>query len=162
MPLTVAPTVSSDLPVWAPTRERVADYVSPRTVITAAGGNELLRTFTENTQPTGGTVDRLIADGVAWVLAECGAVADTLTDLASTVAALHAAWAVELSWPDREATVKDTSLGVADRLRAQAEAMMARLVAANTAAGQGSVAAGSPVLPRWQFPDPVPHGDWLL
>lgn len=152
----VVPLPSAGWPPWSPGRSRVANYVPHRTLAVDSTTHEL--TFTSTTRPTGVMVDRLIADGVAWVVARTGALADALHDQGAVAAALWAAAAVERGYPDED----DDALRRADQLQKLAESARADLIAANAAAGEPPVDAGSALLPRFAYPDPPRWGDLNL
>lgn len=152
--VTSAPTAGG--PTWTPGRSRVANYVPGRTLSTAADTHEF--TFSSTTRPTGTAVDRLIADAVAWVTTAAGDVDESLHDTAAVAAALRAAAAVELGYPEQDQV--EAALRRADALDAQANSMRADLVAANTATtGSNPNSPTSTVRPYWQFPAPAAHGD---
>jgi len=145
-------------PTWTPGRSRVANYVPARTQVHGQSG--VVLTFDSTTRPTGIQVDRLIADGVSWVVSRCGTIHSSLTDLASAVAAVYAAAMVEQGFPEREAVTRENAIDTAAQLWRQARQMLDDLSAANTAAtGTSPTDPNSALLPRFSFPDPVPWGD---
>lgn len=147
-------------PMWTPGRSRVANYLPGRTLVREAGANVPQWTFNSSTNPPGVVVDRLIADAVAWVTAAAGSIAESLYDTAATVAAIFAASNVELSYPDRDTTVKGTSRNVAEDLYRRAKGMRDDLVRANAAAGE--TPGGGALLPVYSFPAAPVWGDTLL
>lgn len=149
-------------PTWLPGRSRVANYVPARTlarnigsVVGSADTYEL--TFDSTTRPSGVMIDRLIADGGAWVTSAVPAVAASLYEVASVAVALWVAAAVERGWPD-----SDVSLERADQLQKLAEKMRADLVAANRDETGTSPGDANVRLPLYAFPQPVPWGDCYL
>lgn len=149
-------TDPSQPPAWAPTVERVADYVPNRTLVTAAGQpNAAALTFNDSTRPTGDQVGRLIVDACAWVQVSTGPVDESLWALATATAALWAAAAVERSYPTRQGDVS-----TADALTQQAQRMRTDLQRANEViTGQDPDDPDAALLPVWQFPQPVEWGD---
>jgi hypothetical protein len=137
---------------WAPALTDVADYIPTRTLdATAPGSGTFLGTFNANTTPTDVQAQRLIDKAVAEVLGVVGATVETaLYDLAKTVAALRAAASIERAYPDR-----DADINTAVELDQRADAALARLLAANSAAGGAAPVAH----PAWSFPAPVNWGD---
>lgn len=149
-------------PTWLPGRSRVANYVPTRTLAKNPGtytesGDTYELTFDSTTRPTGLMVDRLIADGAAWVTAAVPFVAPRLYDMASVCAALWAAAAVERGWPET-----DVSLQRAEQLQQLAEQARADLIAANRDETGTTPGDSHAPLPVWSFPAPVPWGDDLL
>lgn len=155
----VAPPTAGG-PTWTPGRARVAAYLPGRTLVRAAGANSAEHTFTATTNPPGVTIDRLIADAVAWVAGTVGTVSADLYDLASACAAVYAASNVELGYPDREVSVKSEGRNVAEDLYRRALAMRDDLVAANSAAGE--TPGSGALLPIYSFPAAPAWGDTLL
>ncbi|RKR92775.1 hypothetical protein BDK92_7255 [Micromonospora pisi] len=149
-------------PTWTPGRSRVANYVPTRTLVrstatTTTKADIYPHTFDSTTRPAGVQVDRLIADGVAWVTTVAPTVTTALAETASVAAALYAAAAVERGWPD-----SDVSLNRATQLQQLAERTRADLVRAladetGTTPGQDHA-----VMPIYSFPRPVPWGDDYL
>lgn len=146
-----------ELPDWAPSRGNVADYVPHRTLKQAASattGSEdvYYLTFDEDTRPTGYAVDRLIADGVAWVTSRVTPLNEASYGTARLIATLYAAAAVERSWPH-----DDQSLQRANDMERRMDALLAGLVVSNDDANDG----GPPdaLLPVYSFPPPVSWGD---
>jgi hypothetical protein len=142
----------------------VANYVPQRTLArnpasyTEAGDSYEL-TFDGSTRPSGVQVDRLIADGAAWVGARVSPLNDTLTDAASVIVALYAAAAVERGWPH-----DDNSLQRANDLEKRLDRMLTDLVKANddvNGPDDPDLPQTNP-MPVWAFPTPVPHGDSYL
>lgn len=142
---------------WIPSLDQVADHVPYMTVDTLTpGSQEYLGTFSDDTTPTADQAQRLV-DG-AWpsVAAATGVLAEAVWPLAQHVAALRAAAAIVRAYPR-----DDGDLARAAALDARADADLARLIAANDAAGGG--AGSEPALmPVYSFPAPVPWGDDLL
>ena len=140
---------------WDPTTVQVADYVTSRTVSAATPGDDTpLGDFTADTYPTGDQVNRIIQGSSSWVSAEAGSIDTTLYDLATTVAALHAAAMVELTYPERNA---DVSV-VAERLLDEAHRHLETLTRANAGIGQSGPDAVS-MIPQYSFPGPPWYGD---
>jgi hypothetical protein len=147
-------------PTWLPGRSRVATYVPHRTLArsttsTVTSADTYVFSFDSTTVPTGIQVDRLIADGAAWVAGRVGALNTTLDDMASVVVALYAAAAVERSWPS-----DDQSLQRANDMEKRMDAMFATLAAANEATtGTGDYGVNA-VVPAWCFPPADPRWDY--
>lgn len=138
--------------LWAPTLAQVADYIPTRTLdATAPGSAVYLGTFTPDTTPTEVQAGRLIDQAVATVSAAAGTVDASLYLLATTVAALRAAASIERAYP-----VRDADINTADQLDKRADAELARLLAANGAAGATEPGV---VMPLWSFPDPPAWAD---
>lgn len=153
---------SPEPPEWAPTRENVADYVPHRTLAqrehtTTAGEDVYYLTFDTDTRPTGWAVDRLIGDGIAYIIGQVAPLHESLQATAAVVATLYAAAAVERSWPN-----DDQSLQRANDLEKRMTDMLAGLIAANDRANGGDGQAGPELLPLYSFPTPVPWGDDYL
>ena len=152
-------------PTWAPDRSRVANYVPHRTLSrslesTTASSDKYQFMFDATTTPTGVAVDRLVADGVAWVAARANPLNARLEDAAGVIAALYGAAAVERGWPS-----DDSSLQRANDLEKRMDALLADLVAANTDANTQDQGAGDyaiDVVPMYTFPPPPAWGDLLL
>jgi hypothetical protein len=142
---------TSTLPLWAPDRTQVADYVPGRTLSQDLNGARL--TFDATTRPTGDEVDRLIAEATTWVMLKTGtAIAANLLGAATTAAAIRTAGMVELGYP-RNAKDLDT----AQILLKQASDLRDDLARANAAAtGEDPTDPAENVLPVWHFP-PAPH-----
>lgn len=137
-------------PTWTPGRSRVATYIPHRTLqpsitSTVASQDQYEMSFGQNTIPSGIQVDRLIADGVAWVSARVSPMVASMYDLAAACSALYAAAMVERSWPD-----DDQSLQRANDLERRLDGLMKDLVAANDL-GNGSD-YGLDIAPVWTFP----------
>jgi hypothetical protein len=118
-------------PTWTPGRSRVANYVPRRTLVRSpisvtGGQDQHAWTFDSTTTPPGVSVDRLIADGVAWVTALVTPLHATSHDLAALLASLHAAIAVERGWPN-----DDSSLQRANDMEKQLNTMLSALKVAN-------------------------------
>lgn len=152
-----------DVPDWAPTVQQVADYLPHRTILrstTSTGENEDNYRFTwdETTTPPGTTVERLIANGVGWVLGQAIPLNESLFSSATLVAILHAAAAVERSWPN-----DDQSLQRANDLEKRMDKLLASLIVANDAANTpdpGDPDYGIDVaVPYWSFPPADPRYD---
>lgn len=156
-PARALPSVSDDRPAWTPFLSQVADHVPYLTVDTVTPGSALhLGTFTARTWPTDEQAQRLTDGAVTYVRSAVGTVAPAVYDMATQVAALRAAAAIARAYPR-----DDGDLAAAAALDARADADLARLKAANDAAGGGD---GSEVdlLPVYSFPAPVPWGDSYL
>lgn len=146
-------------PTWLPGRSRVANYVPNRTLAQnpatyVTSGDTYSLTFDSTTRPSGVMVDRLIADGAAWVTSVVPTLAAALYGMASVATALWAAAAVERGWPDT-----DVSLERADQLQKLAEKARADLVAANKDETGTSPGDSNALLPIYSFPAPVWYGD---
>lgn len=153
----VVPSATAGGPLWTPGRSRVANYVPARTLSASVADTHEF-TFSSTTRPTGVAVDRLIADGVAWVTTRTGEVHTSLGESASVCAAVFAAAAVERGYPEKDQP--DASLRRAADLQALAERMLADLVAANNAVGGTNPNdPGANLMPVYSFPKPVPWGD---
>jgi hypothetical protein len=154
-----------DLPSWAPPRTKVADYVPHRTLVrstaSVVASQDVYRLdWDDTTTPTADTVDRLIADGAAWVTVRASPLNTSMHGAASTVAAILAAASIERGWPQDE-----SSLQRANDLEKRATLLLTDLIAANRdandqAAGVG--AYGADIVPLYSFPPAPVHGDWLL
>jgi hypothetical protein len=84
-----------DSPNWAPTVVQVAARIMARTRIengTSAG------TFNTETEPTGSQVSEVISQAVSLMRPRLGPVPDALVDQAQALAALRAAYMVELAY----------------------------------------------------------------
>lgn len=162
----VAPNPTAGGPAWTPTRERVASYVPSRPLVPAAdGSNTDLMTFDSTTRPTGGQVDRLIADAVNWVTDETGTLDAALYESATACAAIRAAGFVELGYPERSDPMKATANTTSDRLFKQAEQMLARLAARNaalTGADGDTPDAVFEAVPAYNVPPAPCWGEQLL
>lgn len=146
-------------PTWAPGRSRPAAYLPHRTLVrnlasTTEADDSYAWTWDSTTIPPGTTVDRLVADGVAWVSSQARPLNPVSYDTAAVVASLYAAAAVERGWPQ-----DDSSLQRANDLERRMDALMTGLIASNTAAwddsDQNPETPELPVLPQWSFP-PAP------
>lgn len=118
-------------PTWAPGRSRVANYVPHRTLVrstasTVSSADGYLWSWDSTTTPPGVTVDRLIADGVAWITALITPMNVKSEPTAGILAALWAAIFIERSWPD-----DDDSLQRANDMEKQLNTMLAQLTASN-------------------------------
>jgi hypothetical protein len=139
-------------PTWLPGRSRVAAYVPHRTlarsVDTSTESAETYQfTFDSTTIPTGVVVDRLIADGSAWVSALVTPLNVKSEPLAALIAALWAAIATERSWPDDE-----TSLQRANDMEKQLNSMLTALKQSNLDANTGTDEGFDIAYPAWSFP----------
>lgn len=150
------PVIIDEPPVWAPTLEQVADHVPYMTVDTVTpGSQEYLGVFNDQTTPTDEQAQRLIDAAWPSVEAAVGVMVEQVWPLAQTVAALRAAAAIVRAYPR-----DDGDLARAAALDARADADLARLIAANDAAG--GAGPGVDLMPIYSFPSPVPWGDDLL
>lgn len=145
-------------PTWTPGRTRVAAYVPGRTLernpaTTGEGEDVHDLTFTSNTRPTGLAVDRLIADGLAWVTSRVTPMNTAVQDAAAVVVALYAAAAVERGAPEG-----DDSLQRANDLEKRLDILLKDLIAANNAAN-GTDDYGLEVVPMWSYPPADPRWD---
>lgn len=156
MPIPAGP--SPTLPAWAPTREQVAAYVPRRTLVGTTDGYGIAAlTWTDETYPTGASVDSIIADACNWVLLATGALDSTLEGSAATIATLRAAGWVTRTYPDNREDLDD-----AKELLDRAEADLKRLAAANIAlTSQDPSTDADDVLPEFSFPEPVSYGDYV-
>lgn len=140
-------------PTWTPGRSRVANYVPHRTLVRSTTSvvesqDTYELTFDGSTVPPGIQVDRLIADGVAWVTSRAYPLNTRVWELAAVVAATFAAAAVERGWPQ-----DDSSLPRANDLEKRMDLLWKDLIAANDKANtDDGVNNPSAVLPRWSFP----------
>jgi hypothetical protein len=148
-------------PTWTPGRSRVANYVPHRTLSrsltsTTEGQDVYEFTFDSNTVPTGLAVQRLIADGMAWVSARISPMAAATEPAASVIVSLYAAAAVERGWPQ-----DDNSLQRANDLEKRMDLLLKDLVAANNASNgtddygletASAVWSFPPADPRWDYP----------
>jgi hypothetical protein len=148
---------------WRPEAWHVADYIPGRTLVGAVDGyGNALNTFSNDTHPPLGTVQRLITAGCAWVGAKVGTVDDSLTDLARAAAACWAAAQVERGYPDNSKETSDAA-----ELFRQANAMRDDLQRANEAVtGEDPDDPQAHLMPVWSFPDArtiAPWGDdnWI-
>lgn len=146
-------------PTWTPGRSRVANYVPKRTLersLTSTNESQDVYdlTFTANTIPSGLQIDRLIADGVAWVSGRVYPLNSRLEGSASVVAALYAAAACERGFPD-----DSDSLQRANDLEKRMDALMADLLQANSDANNGTDDGFDIVYPVWSFPAADPRYD---
>jgi hypothetical protein len=149
------PSPDNTRPTWAPFLSRVADLVPALTIDrTTPGSVTMWGTFNGNTWPTDEQAMRLVDAATRTINATLGTVAPALYPLAGDVAALRAAAAIQRAYPRNPA-----DLATADALDRRADADMARLVTANSAAGAAVLA--SP-LAQWAFPSPVAWGDTNL
>lgn len=142
-------------PTWTPGRSRVANYIPHRTLsrsVEATGSSEeqLAFTFDSTTTPTGVQVDRLIADGVAWVASRITPMHASSEPAAAVCAAIYAAAMIERSWPN-----DDQSLQRANDLERRLDTMLKDLAAANTDQNDtdnGTQDGFDVVYPAWSFP----------
>jgi hypothetical protein len=146
------PTASNTRPAWAPFLSDVADYIPRLTIdMTSPGSAVEYGTFNGLTTPTDEQAMRLLDRAVGSVVAAAGVVQPGVYQQAGTAAALRTAAAIQRAYPrgadDRAA---------ADALDRRADAELARLVAANAAAGATGATA---LVPAWAFPDPPAWGD---
>lgn len=145
------------LPDWAPTLDRVANYVPRRTIVdvTSSGYANATNTFSADTHPPDTVVTQLIADACAWVLAKTGDVDASLADMAAATAAVAVAAAVEQGYPDSR---DDLSNG--DALYQRAVAMRDDLARANEAiTGEDPEDPAAHLMPVYSFPEPPGWGD---
>lgn len=146
-------------PTWLPGRSRVANYVPHRTLVRSSssiiGSQDAYQlTFDSTTLPSGIQVDRLIADGAAWVTARAINLHITLYDAAAVCTTLYSAAAVERGWPN-----DDQSLQRANDMEKRLDGMLATLVAANDVAN-GTGDYGLEIAhPVWSFPVADPRYD---
>ncbi|WP_433730997.1 hypothetical protein ACQP2Y_21555 [Actinoplanes sp. CA-051413] len=149
----VVPSPVAGGPTWTPGRSRVANYVPHRTLARSTASivdsqDEYALTFDQTTRPSGLMVDRLIADGVAWVTSRVYPLNERVQDAASVIVALYCAAAVERSWPN-----DDQSLQRANDMEKRLDLLMADLIAANGSANdEDGTTIPSAVMPYWSFP----------
>jgi hypothetical protein len=149
----VSPAPLPGGPTWAPGLTRVAVYVPRLTVDTITPGDGVeLGTFTDATTPTAGVARRHVDDAVAEVTAVCGAVPDSLTPLATAVAAQRAAATIQRAYGN-------TALGldmlqIAAALDSRADADLARLLTAIRDLADGDADGLLTVYPVWSFDPP--------
>jgi hypothetical protein len=146
-------------PTWWPGRSRVAAYVPHRTLVRSTSSvlnsqDSYELSFGQDTRPTGLMVDRLIADGAAWVSALITPLHTKSEPLASVLVALWAAISVERSWPD-----DDDSLQRANDMEKQLNTMLAALKTSNDEANNGTDDGFDIVYPVWAFPAADPRYD---
>ncbi len=152
-------------PTWLPGRSRVAAYVPDRTLVrsmsTVTGGQDAYAlTFTPETRPTGLQVDRLIADGAAWVGSRLAPLHPTSEQAAAVCVAIFCAAMIERTWPD-----DDQALQRAKDLEARLDRMLTDLMASNMNANDQDAGTGAfavDIVPLHSFPPAPVHGDWLL
>lgn len=154
----VVATPTAGGPTWTPGRSRVAAYIPHRTLVrstasTVSSADSYAWTWDETTTPPGGTVDRLIADGVAWVSARVYPMAATSEATASVCAALYAAAMIERSWPQ-----DDQALARADALERRLDVLLNDLVEANGVASDTGE-FGLEIVPMWAYPPADPRYD---
>lgn len=158
----VVPNPTAGGPTWAPGRSRVAAYVPRRTLVRSAASivgsqDSYLFTFDGTTIPRGVEVDRLIADGVAWVSARVNPMHASSEGAASVAAALYAAAMLERNWPE-----DDQALQRANDLERRLDLMLTDLAVSNQAAldkdaGEGDFAVE--IVPYWSYPPADPRYD---
>lgn len=140
-------------PTWLPGRSRVANYLPHRTLAVSTGitgsADVYEMTFDSSTRPSGVQIDRLIADGAAWVQSRIAPMHASSQAAAGLLCALWAAVATERSWPK-----DDSSLERARDMEKSMNDMLAGLIASNTIAnaGDGNPETVDVVLPVWSFP----------
>lgn len=148
----VQPSATAGGPTWLPGRSRVANYVPHRTLVrsmTSTGESEdqYAWTWDSTTTPTGIQVDRLIADGADWVTALVTPLNTASEPLASLLAALWAAVAVERGWPH-----DDQSLQRANDMERRIAGMLTALIKSNSEANYGTDDGFDIVQGQWSFP----------
>lgn len=147
-------------PTWWPGRSKVAAYVPHRTLIrsatsTISSQDSYELSFSSETRPTGLIVDKLIADGAAWVSALITPLNAKSEALAGVLVALWSAVAVERSWPD-----DDDSLQRANDMEKQLNSMLVALKVSNDEANNGTDDGFDIVYPKFSFPCPDPRYDY--
>lgn len=153
MPIPAGP--SSTVAEWAPDLVAVAKYVPKRTVVGAVQGyGDPQNTFTALTHPTADQVTLLIGDAVAWVLSRANPLDATLWAQATATAALRAAWAVELSYPDTPDDINTAAALLAAANGARDD--LAHLNLTITGDDPGIFE----VVPYWSFMPPPTYGDY--
>ncbi len=146
-------------PTWTPGRTRVANYLPHRTLVrdlstTTSSQDVLLMTWDNTTTPTGVQVERLIADGVAYIAARMTPVHANSEAGAAVLVCLYTAAMIERSWPH-----DDQSLQRANDLERRLDLMLADLVEANNASN-GTDDFGIEIAPAyWSFPPADPCYD---
>lgn len=149
------PSPSASRPAWVPFLSDVADYIPRLTIDMVTPGSAVeYGTFNGLTTPSDEQAMRLLDRAVGSVIATAGTIQTSVAGLAATAAALRAAAAIQRAYP-RSADDR----AVADALDRRADAELARLVAANAAAGAVGTTG---TLPQWSFPAPVAWGDTNL
>lgn len=83
------------LPTWAPTHQQVAARIMART---RATNGDLTGTFTAQTIPTNTQVAEVVNQAVALLTPRLGPMAERLEDQARALAALRAAYMIELAY----------------------------------------------------------------
>ncbi len=156
MPIPAGP--SSELPTWAPSRERVAAYVPRRTHVGATSGwGTILSVFTDETRPTGIQVDSTILSACNWILLATGALHESLHEAGADLAAMRAAGLVATTWPDNRDDITDD----AQVLLREATAMRKDLAAANIALTADNPAVDeAALLPDFWFPAVADEVTW--
>lgn len=140
---------------WAPQLADIGARIPLRT-IELGGSNLPMGTFTPLTMPQDIQVEVLIDGAVGYVAAAVGTIDPTLWDLATEVASLRTAAAVELAQPADQFDQRRY-----DQLMAAAESTLTRLVARNDSlTPSGSPGAG--LLPVGSFPEAPWYGDCNL
>ena len=140
-------------PTWTPGRSRVANYLPHRTLVrdlsTTTGSQDvLLMSWDSTTTPTGVQVDRLIADGVAYIGSRLAPVHVNSEQAASVLVCLYAAAMIERSWPQ-----DDQALQRANDLDKRMDMMLKDLVDANNASnGTDDFGIDVAHMPYWSFP----------
>lgn len=84
-----------DTPLWAPTVVQVAARIMARTRLENGAS---AKTFTNETEPTDSQVTEVINQAVSLMRPRLGPVPDALADQAQALAALRAAYMVELAY----------------------------------------------------------------
>lgn len=147
-------------PTWTPGRSRVANYLPHRTLVrdlstTHSSQDVLLMSWDATTTPTGVQVERLIADGVAYISARLAPVHANSEAAAAVLVCLYTAAAIERSWPhDNE------SLPRANDLEKRLDGMLAGLIAANRDANtDDGTSYPIEIAPAWSFPRADPRWD---
>lgn len=140
---------------WAPGLVQIGAYITSRTLDASTPGSDTpTGTFSEDTYPTDSQVEQIVPGACGWVSALTGTIDPSLTDLATSVAALRVAALVELSFPIRDADITN-----AEQLLTEATNARADLAAANVAI-TGTNPHVAPLVPEYSMPCPVYWGDY--
>lgn len=141
---------------WTPDLPAVAAYITSRTLDNTVPGDDTpTTTFSDDTVPTDAQVRAVIAGAVEWVTSVTGPIDSTLTDLATSTAAIRTAGIVELSFPLRNADV-DNAQALIDLATAQ----RTDLASANIATTGTDPHEAAQLEPQWAMPSPPYWGDY--
>jgi hypothetical protein len=118
---------------WAPSLRQVAVHIPSRT--RSVDTNRPLGVFSDDTEPSGDDVTRIIESATAFVAGMVGKpIVSAAYGLTSTATALWAAYWTEIAWPER-----DADISLAARLREDALLLIETAKAVNLGAGGGTV-----------------------